>query len=126
MSAARIRGDRGFTLVEVMAAAFVMAVAFLGLASVQAMSSRAHSLGEGQNAAMLVASEEIEQMRLASFAGIQTGTDTKTLGGVTYTIIRAATPVSQAKKLSVWVAWGDRLGPHTIRVDTVVSQVTNP
>ena len=50
-----VRDERGFTIIEVMAATFIIAVAFLGLASVHVTSSRAHSLGVNQTSAAMVA-----------------------------------------------------------------------
>jgi prepilin-type N-terminal cleavage/methylation domain-containing protein len=122
----RVRDERGFTIIEVMAATFIIAVAFLGLASVQATSSRAHSLGLNQTTAAMVATQAIENLRRADWADIQSNTDTPEIDGVTYTVDTAVSNVTLGRKLDVTVTWADRFGPHTLRTSTLVSQVTNP
>ena len=52
--------ERGFTIVETMVAIGIMAVAFLGLAGVHAVSSRAQSLGQNQGLARFVADQKLE------------------------------------------------------------------
>lgn len=116
----------GFTIIEVMAATFIIAVAFLGLASVHVTSSKAHSLGVNRGAAAMLATQEIEAMRRSGLAAISSGTSTHSLGGVPYTVTRTVSEVELGKKIVVQVAWTDRFGAQTLTTQSVVSQVTNP
>jgi prepilin-type N-terminal cleavage/methylation domain-containing protein len=118
--------SRGFTIIEVMAATFIIAVAFLGLATVHVTSSKAHSLGMNHGSAALLATQELETMRRNTFATIQSGSSTASVGGVAYTMTRTVTNVPLGKKVGVVVTWTDRFGPQTLRTQTVISQVTNP
>lgn len=118
--------ERGFTIIEVMAAVFIIAVAFLGLASVHVTSSKAHSLGMNRGTAALLATQEIERMRRSTFAEITGGGSSKSVGGVAYAITRGVSNVPLGRKVTVTVAWTDRFGPQTLATQTVVSQVTNP
>lgn len=121
------RGERGFTIIEVMAATFIIAVAFLGLASVHVTSSRAHSLGLNQTTAAMLATQAIESLRRQDFADIE-GTDPvpTEFEGVVYNVDRDVNLVPLGKKLDVTVQWTDRFGPHILRTHTLISQVTNP
>lgn len=118
--------ERGFTIIEVMASVFIIAVAFLGLASVHVTSSKAHSLGMNRGTAALLATQEIERMRRSTFAEITGGGSSQSVGGVAYAITRGVSNVTLGRKVTVTVAWTDRFGPQTLTTQTVVSQVTNP
>jgi prepilin-type N-terminal cleavage/methylation domain-containing protein len=123
----RIVGDaRGFTIVETMVAIVVMAVAFLGLAGVHAVSSRAQSLGQNQGLARFVADQQLELMRRSSIANITAYSGTATVQGVTFNITRTVTNVTMGRKVTVTTTWTDRFGPRQLTLTTIVSQVTNP
>jgi prepilin-type N-terminal cleavage/methylation domain-containing protein len=122
----RLRDQRGFTIIEVMAATFIIAVAFLGLATVHVTSSKAHSLGMNHGSAAMLATQELEFMRRSTFAEILAGSSSASVGGVGYTVTRSVTNVPLGKKVGVVVTWTDRFGPQTLSTQTVISQVTNP
>jgi prepilin-type N-terminal cleavage/methylation domain-containing protein len=121
-----LHDENGFTIIEVMAATFIIAVSFLGLASVHVTSSRAHSLGVNQTSAAMVATQAIENLRRKEFVQIDGGDSTHTVDGVTYSLEQDVTDVTLGKKIDVAVRWTDRFGPHVLRTHTLVSQVTNP
>jgi prepilin-type N-terminal cleavage/methylation domain-containing protein len=124
--AVRRYDQRGFTIIEVMAAVFIIAVSFLGLASVHVTSSKAHSLGMNRSTAAMLATQDIELMRRSTLANINGGNSSANVGGVPYAITRTVANLSQGKKVTIAVAWTDRFGPQTFTTQTVVSQVTNP
>jgi type IV pilus assembly protein PilV len=123
---ALVRDDRGFTIVETMAATLIIAIGFLGLAGVHALSSRAQTLGNSQGHAALIAGEEIEKMRRSSFAAVAAATSNKTVDGQTFQISRAVANVGGAMRIQVAVSWTERLGAKTVTASSLVSQVTNP
>jgi prepilin-type N-terminal cleavage/methylation domain-containing protein len=123
----RFRTDeRGFTIIETMAAILIIAVAFLGLAGTHAVASRAQSLGQNQGLATYVADQQLELMRRSTFANVVNFNGTQTVEGVTFTINRTSTTIGSNKRVQVQTSWTDRFGPHAITIATVVSQVTNP
>jgi Tfp pilus assembly protein PilV len=83
----RLGNESGLTIVETMAAIVILAVAFLGMAGVQAVSSRAQTLGKNQGLATYVANQQLEKMRAKAFANVEVPTDpndlSKTIEGVT-------------------------------------------
>jgi Tfp pilus assembly protein PilV len=126
MRCRRIADARGFTIIETMAATFILAVAFLGLAGVQAVSSRAQSTGKNHGLATFVADRQLELMRRSSFAAIAAYTGSEVVEGVTFNVSRTVTDVGMAKKVAVTTTWTDRFGPRSVTLTTLVSQVTNP
>jgi len=125
ISSTRIRSEAGFTIIETMAAAFIMAVAFLGLAGVHVLSSRAQSLGQNQSLATYIASEQIERMRRSTFANVVSATDSVEVEGVQFSVNRTVTNTDLSRRVTVTVSWNGRLGPHQITQTSLVSQVTN-
>jgi prepilin-type N-terminal cleavage/methylation domain-containing protein len=120
------RDQRGFTIVETMVAIGIMAVAFLGMASVHAISARAQSLGQNEGLARFVADQQLELMRRTGVGAIQSYTGSTTVQGVTFAIQRTVSNVTMGKKVVVRTTWTDRFGPRSLTLTTIVSQVTNP
>ena len=121
-----LRDERGFTIVETMAATLIMAVAFLGLAGVHTISTRAQSLGNNQGLATFIANDQIEQMRRSSFAEVVTDAKVIDAQGVSFTVARYITNANQAKRVTVLVVWNERTGVQQLSHETLVSRVTNP
>jgi Tfp pilus assembly protein PilV len=123
----RLRGECGLTIIETLFAIVLLAVAFLGMAGVQAISSKAQTLGKNQGLATYVANQELERARLTRFSQIETGTPpATTLEGVTFNTQRTVAAVGSNKRVEVVTTWTDRFGPRQVRLATVVSEVTNP
>lgn len=122
----RARDQRGFTIVETMVAVGIMAVAFLGMASVHAISARAQSLGQNEGLARFVADQQLELMRRTAVGSVQSYTGSTTVQGVTFGIQRTVSNVTMGKKVTVRTTWTDRFGPRSLTLTTIVSQVTNP
>lgn len=122
----RARDQRGFTIVETMVAVGIMAVAFLGMASVHAISARAQSLGQNEGLARFVADQQLELMRRTAVGSVQAYTGSTTVQGVTFGIERTVSNVTMGKKVTVRTTWTDRFGPRSLTLTTIVSQVTNP
>lgn len=120
------RDERGFTIIETMAAALIMAVAFLGLAGVHTLSSRAQSLGNNQGLATFIANEQIELMRRSAFADVNTAVELVEMEGEEFIVGRIVTNSDLSKRVEVTVLWTGRMGLRLHRQTSLVSQVTNP
>ena len=122
-----LRGEQGFTIVETMVAVGIMAVAFLSMAGVHAMSSRAQSLGQNQGLARFVADEKLENARRLAIDEVGNDcTGTEIVQGVTFSVQCTTANVPMGRRLQVQTTWTDRFGPHSLTLTTIVSQVTNP
>lgn len=122
-----LRDQRGFTIVETMVAVGIMAVAFLSMAGVHAISSRAQSLGQNQGLARFVADQRLENARRLPIDEV--GNDCSgntTVQGVTFNVQCTVGNVPMGRRLQVRTTWTDRFGPQSLTLTTIVSQVTNP
>lgn len=122
----RIRDERGFTIIETMAATLIMAIAFLGLAGVHTLSSRAQSLGNNQGLATFIANEQIELMRRSAFSDVVSDVDSVEMEGEDFIVVRIVTNSDLSKRVGVAVFWTGRMGMRSVIQSSLVSQVTNP
>jgi prepilin-type N-terminal cleavage/methylation domain-containing protein len=111
-----IKPQNGFTLVEVLVAAAILAVGLLAVSTMIARStiqdSRAYYLTK---ASMLV--EEIieqeshKQYTAAAFSNIQSIVSSKTIDGITYSIdcnVQNGAPFSYCKEMTCTVRWNNK------------------
>jgi prepilin-type N-terminal cleavage/methylation domain-containing protein len=125
-----LRDQRGFTIVETMVAVGIMAIAFTGMATVHAISSRAQSLGQNEGLARYVTDQKLENARRMAIGAVGAPGDpcsgSKIVQGVTFTSVCTVSNVTMGKKVSVKTTWTDRFGARSLTLTTIVSQVTNP
>ena len=102
-----LRSDRGFTLLEITIAMFVLAVGILGMAAVQITAIKANSYGAELTTATLLAENHIERL-------INDETDcpaNDTLNGTLFTInctITQNSPQNGVTTLAVTITWNDK------------------
>src|SRR3990172_2270351 len=70
-----LRNNKGFTLVEIMIAMFILVVALLGLISVTVMVIKGNSFSKTMTTATTLAKDKMEQLKNTSFASLAGGTD---------------------------------------------------
>lgn len=121
-----LSSESGLSIVETLFATVVIAIAFLGMAGVQAVSSKAHTLGKNQGLATYVTNQQLELMRRSAFGDVAAGTVSTTVEGVTFNVTRQVTTVGSNKRVFVETRWADRFGQQKVQLATVVSEVTNP
>lgn len=113
----------GFTLVEILVAAAIASVGFLGLAALHATALRATSVGRNTSVATSLASEQLEAMRRTPTTELASSdAETVTVGANDY--VRQATvadaAVGNAKQVTVNVDWYDQFGAHQVQLVTVM------
>lgn len=123
----RLLDERGMGIVETMFAIVIMAIAFLGMAGVQAVSSKAQTLGRNTDVAMSLVARTLEQAHRTPFASIASETTTASSGGVSFALAKTVSSIGvAAKRVETVASWTDRFGARTLRMATIVSQVTSP
>jgi len=65
-----LRGDGGFTLIEIIVAMMILSIAVLGMASVLAGTSRRHEQSVSHGELVSAAESKLEELRSASAAGV--------------------------------------------------------
>lgn len=125
-----IKRDEGFTLVEVLVATGIFAIAVFAITGFYLTASTHGLIGRSETAGALLAEQRIEFLRsksygsLAGFAATETVDElgTPTPGG-RYTRVTAVTPYlgpSRLTQLDVTVSWVDGDQARTITLTTVV------
>ncbi len=119
------RSEAGFTLVEVLVAATLASIGFLGLAALHANAIRTTAVGRNMSVATGLASQEIEAMRHSAASALgDVAAQTITVDHKAFT--RAATVAAvgpgTAKQVTVDVTWSDAFGGHDYRLVSVIGQ----
>ena len=117
----RRRGERGFTLIEILVAGSVASIGFLGLAALHATALRVTAAGRNITAATMLATQQIESMRRAPSASlVDVPAQTVTAGAQSFTRATTVAAAGGAKQVTVDVNWSDQLGSQVVHLVTVI------
>jgi prepilin-type N-terminal cleavage/methylation domain-containing protein len=119
--------SKGFSLVEVMIAMLILAIALLALAGLMVTTTRNSSFGGHMTEASTFAQDKLEQLRVSPWTGVATGNDTlQGSTGITYTRNWAVTPNADGNQrwVSITLTWTDptKNSNHSMRLLSVVTQ----
>jgi prepilin-type N-terminal cleavage/methylation domain-containing protein len=122
-SPAAPRCDRGFTVIEVIVAAFLLTVGLVATAQLVLMATGQVALSRQQSTAATLASQTIEQYRDINFQTLAAGTynSAVTLSGITYnirTVVTTNDPQAGTDRVVVTVTWG---GGQSYATSTILS-----
>lgn len=122
----RWRGQNGASLMEAMVALALFAIALAALSSFLVYHVRAAGNNFRESYAYALAEQELEAVRALDYGAIASRTNTKTLGGITYTVATSValnTPAANMKAVTVNVSWDDPQGARNVQVATIYTQV---
>ena len=123
----KLTRSKGFSLIEVMIALVILAVALLALAGLMVTTTRNNSFGGHMTEAATFAQDKLEQLRASPWAGIIAGADTQ-VGATGISYARSwtvdANPNGDQRWVTVTIIWTDPTAKsaHRINVRSVVSQ----
>jgi prepilin-type N-terminal cleavage/methylation domain-containing protein len=115
---------RGFTLVELLVAAAIAGIGFLGLAATHATAIRATTVGRNTSIATTRASEEIEILRRLPYDGLASASaESVDVDGIHFSraVAVSASPTGDSKRVAVTVDWTDQFGAHQVALVTVIA-----
>ncbi len=112
---ARMKNQKGFTLIEVMIAMVILAVGILGLAPLMVLSIYSNTYSQDLTQATAIAQDRIEQLKNAGSLGVCPYADTTNgIDGIYNRTIRADDATSDATvpagiyRIKVTISWTDK------------------
>jgi len=118
--------SRGFTVIDVIIAAFLLAAGLVATAQLVVMATGQVSLSRQQSDGARVAAQTIEQYRDVYFYTLGAGTYTSSqlVGATIYTVttvVTADTPQVGLKTVAVTVTWSGGSGGKSYATSTILS-----
>ncbi len=111
----------GFSLIEILVALVILSISLLALCGLMATVSQNTSFGGHITEAATFAQDRLEEVRVVPWAGLATGTDTKTgSSGIVYTrALTVSSPTASLKTVTVTVTWNDSTNHSCNFVSTI-------
>jgi type IV pilus assembly protein PilV len=129
-----LRNNKGFTLVEIMIAIFILVIALLGLISVTVMVIKGNSFSKTMTTATTLAKDKIEQLKNTSYGSLAGSTDyakldstvqaTQTTESI-YTrrwIVNNNSPAAGMATTVVTVTWNWQDTAHNVTLSTIIAE----
>jgi prepilin-type N-terminal cleavage/methylation domain-containing protein len=128
-----LKRSNGFSLIEVIIALFILAIALLALAGLMISTTKNNSFGGHMTEAATFAQDKLEQLRAAPWASIVAGADTVTTAipgapgtGISYarSWTVAYNPNGDQAWVTITINWTDPTAKttHSINLRSVVGQ----
>jgi len=119
-----LRDKKGFTLIEVLIATCLLAIAMLGLATLQSRGIRGNDLGNRTTQAIALGQDKLEEL-INDYATDENHNEGALVVGTENNIgtdgrftrvssVQTDTPVTDAHTIEVRVTWNDRFGQHRV------------
>src|SRR5512139_1428431 len=112
-----MKGEKGFTLIEVMISLLILAIGLLGLMALTTTSVKVNSNANHLTWAYQTAQADLERLRSLPWESISNGSRAVTFNGVAFISTWAVATEGKIKNVSLSVAWNDS-GSHQIDVAT--------
>lgn len=124
--AARLRSQRGVSLLETLVALGLFAVCAATMGKYLVSQIRLSSSNYLYSQAYALAEEQLENTRALRFNDMVAGSKTVPVDGqnfVVNTAVQNDSPANGLKQITVNVAWKDSLGPKNVSVRTIYTEV---
>jgi len=121
MKKMRKETQSGFTLIEAVISLSILFVALLGMSSMVFSVIRATSQSQEMTTATTLLQDKMENLKRVSVSSLTSGSDSASLGNITYLRQWAVSSAGNLKTITVTVNWTSR-GPRGVRVTTLRGQ----
>ncbi|MEA1970236.1 MAG: prepilin-type N-terminal cleavage/methylation domain-containing protein [Thermodesulfobacteriota bacterium] len=118
----KFSNDKGFTLIEVMIAIFILVVGLLGVAGVAVTVINGNAFSKEITTATTLAQDKMEELKNTRYSNITSGSDTQ---DSFYTRTWTSTPDSPAadmKTIDVTVQFPWKGATHNVTLNTIVAK----
>ena len=117
----RMKGQKGFTILEVLISIIILSVALLALAGLQIISIRGNSFGGTMTEAITLARDKIEDLKRDDWDNVVVGNhyDDQVVRGITYVRNWRVETDGRTKKVTIDVSWDN--GNHQISMATILA-----
>lgn len=131
MTVSGLRNKNGFTLVEVMVAMFILAIALLGLISLTTMVIKGNSFSKTMTTATTLAKDKLEQLKNTAYGSssgyksLSGGADTvESIYNRTWTVTPdpPGTPAPGMKTIVVTVQWNWQGATRNVVLSSIVAE----
>lgn len=122
MTITGMHNHKGFTLVEIMVAMFILIIALLSLVSVAVMVIKGNTFSKTMTTATTFARDKLEQLKNTGYDSLAGGTDTV---GSIYTrtwTVTADSPAADMKTVEVVVQWNWLGATRNATLRTIVAR----
>ncbi|HLA26617.1 MAG TPA: prepilin-type N-terminal cleavage/methylation domain-containing protein [Syntrophales bacterium] len=117
-----LRNNKGFTLVEILAAMGILTIALLGLVSVTVMVIKGNSFSKTMTTATTLAKYKLEQLKNTSYGSLAGGTDTvESIYTRTWTVTNNS-PASGMTTVVVTVQWSWENVDRNVALRSIIAQ----
>ena len=129
-----LRNNKGFTLVEIMIAVFILVIALLGLISVTVMVIKGNSFSKTMTTATTLAKDKMEQLKNTGYGSLAGSTDyakldstaqaTQTAESIytrTWTVTNDS-PAAGMKTVEVTVQWNWQNVARNVTLSSIIAQ----
>ena len=120
-----LRNHKGFTLVEIMIAIFILVIALLGLISVTVMVVKGNSFSKTMTTATTLAKDKMEQLKNTDYGSLAGNTDTaESIYTRTWTVSSdpPGSPAAGMKTIAVTVTWNWQGTPRNVTLQSIVAK----
>jgi prepilin-type N-terminal cleavage/methylation domain-containing protein len=117
------RGERGFSLVELLFAMVLLSIGLLGVASIFPLGTRFVSAGKITSTAVALASEKMEELQSmpANSLSLNEGSYSEDVSPYTRSwVITDDSPIVGMKQIRVTTSWDSPQGTRQVTLDTYV------
>ena len=114
--------NKGFTLVEIMIAIFILVIALLGLISVTVMVIKGNSFSKTMTTATTLAKDKMEELKNTAYGSLAGGTDTaESIYTRTWTVTNNS-PAPNMATIEVKVQWNWQGAIRNVTLNSIVAQ----
>lgn len=114
--------DKGFTLIEIMIAMFILVVGLLGVAGVATTVINGNVFSKGLTTATTLAQDKMEELKNTKYSNIASGSDTQESIYTRTWTSTSDSPATGMKTIDVTVQFPWKGSTHNVTLKTIVAR----